>query len=58
MSAQAARVPAGPGPIVVIGSSQIKRSFVYPHRCTLPSQHAQHFQHLCKCVVLRQVAPC
>ena len=21
----------------------IRRSFVYPHRCTLPSQHAQHF---------------
>ena len=30
----------------------VNRSFVCPHRCTLPSQHAQHFQHLCKCVVL------
>ena len=39
-------------------SSVIRRSFVYPHRCTLPSQHAQHFEHLCKCVVLRQIAPC
>ena len=39
-------------------SSYIRRSFVYPHRCTLPSQHAQHFQHLCKCIVLRQIAPC
>ena len=37
--------------------SIIRRSFVYPHRCTLPYQHAQHFQHLCKCVVLRQIAP-
>ena len=35
-----------------------RRSFVYPHRCTLPSQHAQHFQHLCQWVVLRQIAPC
>ena len=36
----------------------IRRSFVYPHRCTLPYQHAQHFQHLCKGIVLRQIAPC
>ena len=35
-----------------------RRSFVYPHRCTPPSQHAQHFQHLCKCVVSIQIAPC
>ena len=36
----------------------IRRSFVYPHRCTLPFQHAQHFQRLCKCVVSRQIAAC
>ena len=34
-----------------------RRSFVYPHRCTLPYQHAQHFQHLCKCVVFKTDRP-
>ena len=36
----------------------IRRSFVYPHRCTLPSQHFQHFQHLCEYIVSIQITPC